>query len=138
MALNPNHTFEEVGEVKCAIVEKNCQPARMEFLKGLLELNGFKVEVMKTPPPKAAKPAPKPVVAPTDNAEGAATSAPVEAIATVLPPDTYTVGVTDLTFNPTNAVFYRDLKTKSGKVVTPAVWKQLEEEPKEEEWYWKR
>ena len=37
MALNPNHAFEDLGEVKCAIVEKNCTPERVEFLKNILE-----------------------------------------------------------------------------------------------------
>jgi hypothetical protein len=141
MALNPNHAFEDLGEVKCAIVEKNCTPDRTEFIKKLLEHNGFNVVVVKSPPPKAAKPAPapKPVVAATTE-EGAVATPPTpptpEPPAPPPPPDTFTVGVTDLTFSPINAVFNRELKTFDGKVVTSNFWKQLESAPKEEEWYW--
>lgn len=137
MALNPNHAFEDLGEVKCSIVEKNCTPERTDFLKRLLEHNGFTVVVVKSPPPKvAAKPAPKPA---TPVAEGEAPPPPpAEPPPPPPPPDTYTVGVTDLVFNPINAVFNRDLKTFDGKVVTKDYWKQREESPKEEEWYWRK
>jgi hypothetical protein len=116
MAINKNHEFEELDGVKCAIVEKNASPERVAFLKNLLEQNRYTVVVVASPPPKAA-PAPKPV-------EGEAPTAPVEAPP---PPSTFTVGVTDVTFNPTNAIFGRLLKTKNGKVVTLAYWKQEEE-----------
>lgn len=116
MAINKNHEFEELDGVKCAIVEKNASPERVAFLKNLLEQNRYTVVIVASPPPKAA-PAPKPV-------EGDAAPAPVEAPP---PPSTFTVGVTDVTFNPTNAIFGRLLKTKSGKIVTLAYWKQEEE-----------
>ncbi len=116
MAINKNHEFEELDGVKCAIVEKNASPERVAFLKNLLEQNRYTVVVVASPPPKAA-PAPKPV-------EGEAAPAPVEAPP---PPSTFTVGVTDVTFNPTNAIFGRLLKTKNGQVVTLAYWKQEEE-----------
>ena len=116
MAINKNHEFEELEGVKCAIVEKNASPERVAFLKNLLEQNRYTVVVVASPPPKAA-PAPKPV-------EGEAAPAPVEAPP---PPSTFTVGVTDVTFNPTNAIFGRLLKTKSGQVVTLAYWKQEEQ-----------
>ena len=38
MAINQNHTFDDLDGVKCAIVEKNCKPERVEFLKKLLEI----------------------------------------------------------------------------------------------------
>lgn len=140
MALNPNHTFEDLGEVKCAIVEKNCTPERTEFIKQLLEHNGYEVVVVKSPPPKvAAKPAPKPAAPPADGAapEAVAPPPPPEP-APPPPPDTYTVGVTDLTFSPINAVFNRELKTLGGDIVTAAYWKQQEPAPKEDGWYWKK
>jgi hypothetical protein len=138
MALNPNHTFEDLGEVKCAIVEKNCTPERVDFLKKLLEHNGFTVVVVKSPPPKAAKPAPAKPAA-TVPAGDAPTPAPVvEVPAAPPPPETFTVGVTDLTFSPINAVFNRELKTFKGQVVTSSYWKQLEAAPKEDEWYWRK
>jgi len=127
MALNPNHTFEDLGDVKCAIVEKNCTPERTDFLKRLLEHNKYTVIIAKSPPPKA-KPAPKPV-------EGAEAATPVPEAPP--PPDTFTVGVTDLMFNPINAVFNRTLKTINGEIVSSNYWKQLEPVPSEE-WYWKK
>ena len=131
MALNANHAFEDLGETKCAIVEKNCTPARTEFIRSLLELNGYVVVIAKSPPPKAAaKPAPKPAA---EGAEPAPEPPPPPP-----PPDTFTVGVTDLTFNPANVIFNRNLKTADGKVVTPDYWKQKEVAVKEDEWYWAR
>lgn len=116
MAINKNHEFEELDGVKCAIVEKNASAERVAFLKNLLEQNRYTVVVTASPPPKAA-PAPKPV-------EGEAPVAPVEAPPA---PSTFTIGVTDVTFNPTNAIFGRLLKTKNGHVVTLAYWKQEEQ-----------
>jgi len=124
MALNSTHTFEEVDGIKCSIVEKLVQPARVEFLKALLELNGFTVVVAGTPPPKA-KPAPAPK-------EGEA-PAPVEPPPA---PTTFTVGVTDLTFSPMNAVFNRELKDSAGTIVTAAYWRQEEADPQKDDWYW--
>lgn len=120
MAINKNHEFEELDGIKCAIVEKNATPERVAFLKELLEYNSFKVVVATTPPPKAA-PAPKPVTT-TDG-----TAAPVAAPPPPPPPpSTFTVGVTNVAFNPTNAIYGRLLHTKNGHVVTPAYWLQKE------------
>ena len=121
MAINKNHEFEELGGVKCAIVEKNASKDRVAFLKDLLEVNHFEVVVVPSPPPKAAA-APKPV-APTDpNAQAPSQPEP----AAPLLPETFTVGVTNLAFNPTNAIFGRLLRTKDGYVVTQAYWYQKE------------
>jgi hypothetical protein len=58
MAINQNHPFEELDGVKCAVVERNVMPERVEFLRTLLEHNKFQVVVIPSPPPKAAaKPA---------------------------------------------------------------------------------
>jgi hypothetical protein len=139
MALNPNHAFEDLGDIKCSIVEKNCTPERVDFLKKLLEHNGFTVVVVKSPPPKAAaKPAPKPAAPATDGSTPAPAPPPMEEPASPPPPETFTVGVTDLTFSPTNAVYNRELKTFDGDIVTTNYWKQLEAAPKEDEWYWKK
>ena len=64
MAINKNHEFEDLGGIKCAIVEKNASKERVAFLKDLLETNLFEVVVVPSPPPKVAA-APKPA-APTD------------------------------------------------------------------------
>ncbi len=113
MALNKNHEFEELGGVKCGIVEKNVKPERVAFLKDLLEYNRFTVIAVPSPAPKAA-PAPKP-------AEGETTAVPPPPVA-----ETFTVGVTDYTFNTVNAIFGRTLKTKDGHIVTQAYWNQKE------------
>jgi hypothetical protein len=116
MAINKNHEFEDLGGVKCAIVEKNASKERVAFLKDLLETNLFEVVVVTSPPPKAAPP-PKPI-------EGEAASTSVEATADK--PETFTIGVTNLAFNPTNAIFGRLLRTKDGHIVTQAYWHQKE------------
>ena len=121
MAINKNHEFEELGGIKCAIVEKNVSPQRVEFLKNLLQFNGYEVVVAASPAPKAA-PAPKPA-APANG------EAPTEQVAPPLPPpapETFTVGVTDITFNPINAIFGRALHTPDKHVVTLAYWQQKE------------
>lgn len=131
MALNQNYTFEDLEGVKCSIIEKNCNAARVEFLKKLLEHNKFTVVVVKSPPPKTAA---KPVV--TSPAVGETTpETPVEAAPT--PPETFTVGVTDVSFNPINGVYNRQLKTEDDKFVTPKYWKQQEATSSDEVWYWK-
>src|SRR5258707_10578174 len=100
MAINQNHLFEELNGIKCAVVEKNASQARIDFLRRLLESNGYTVVVVPSPPPKAAPAAPPP------------------------PPATFTIGVTDVMFNPTNAIFGRLLKTPDGHTVTLAYWQQ--------------
>ena len=97
MAINQNHLFEELNGVKCAIVEKNVAAGRVEFLRGVLEYNGYVVVVVASP----AQPA----------------------------PETFTVGVTDVVFNPVNAIYGRLLKAPGGHVVTLAFWQQREHEP---------
>jgi hypothetical protein len=114
MAINKNHEFEELNGVKCGIVEKNASKDRADFLKQLLEFNHYEVVVAPSPPPKTAAPV-------------AATTEPgVESPAPTPLPETFTIGVTDYTFNPINAIFGRMLKTKDGHFVTLAFWKQEE------------
>lgn len=118
MAINQNHPFEELDGTRCAVVERNVKPERVEFIRYILEGNGYTVVVVPSPPPKAAL-APKP-------AEGEAT---VEAAVQPPPPDTFTVGVTDVTFNTVNAIFGRLLRSPEGRVVTMAYWQQKEDVP---------
>jgi len=125
MSLNANYIFEDLGEVKCSVIEKNCKPERVEFLKKLLEFNGFTVVIVKSPPPKTtAKPS------------AATIETPVEAIPATS--ETFTVGVTDLTFNPINGIYNRQLKTPDGHIVTPRYWKQQESISRDDVWYWKK
>jgi hypothetical protein len=142
MAINQNHLFEDLGGIKCSIVEKNASPARVGFLRRILEYNRYTVIVVPSPPPKPAAPAAVSAAAPatapvsaTDVPEGPPipppapppSAAPPPAAAPI--PETFTVGVTDTMFNPTNAIFGRLLKAPGGHVVTLAYWQQKENEP---------
>ena len=127
MAINQNHLFEELNGVKCAIVEKNASQSRVDFLKKLLELNGFEVVVIPSPPPKIAAPLPPKPVAGADGVSPETEAIPaVPAIPEPTPPESFTIGVTDVVFNPTNAIFGRLLRTADGHVVTLAYWQQKE------------
>ena len=129
MAINKNHEFEDLDSIKCAIVEKNASAERVAFLKQLLEFNKYHVVIVGSPAPKTAPAAPVAAAAST-NIEGVTSSTPPtsETIPTVpeipVAPSTYTVGVTDLTFNAINAVFGRQLKTIDGHIVTLSYWQQ--------------
>jgi hypothetical protein len=116
MAINQNHPFEELDGVKCAVVERNVMPERVEFLRTLLEHNKFQVVVIPSPPPKAA-------AKPAATAEGEPAPEPSNFQP---PPSTFTIGVTDVTFNSVNAIYGRLLRTKDGHVVTRDYWLQKE------------
>jgi hypothetical protein len=88
---------EEIGELRCRIIEGSCDNARARFLKDLLEYNGYKVVVAANPP-----------------AEEGGTGM-------------FKVGVTELLFNPVIRVYEKKLKTPDGRIVTPAIWDQREE-----------
>ena len=123
MAINKNHEFEELDGIKCGIVEKNVLPARATFLKNLLEYNHFTVVIVPSPSPKVA------VIKAPEVEEGAE---PQPEIPLPVAPETFTVGVTDYTFNTINAIFGRSLKTTNGHVVTLAYWQQREIESHDE------
>lgn len=115
MAINQNHLFEELEGIKCAIVEKNASASRVEFLRRILEYNRYTVIVVPSPPAKAVPPK---ATAPVDE-----TATASQAIVS----ETFTIGVTDVTFNPVNAVFGRLLKLPGGHTVTLAYWNQQED-----------
>ena len=99
MPLNKGkHIIAELDGVRCTVVESKSTLERVEFLKGILENNGYEVKVQQD----AAE------------AESAA--------------QTYTIGVTNLVFNPVIAVYEKKLRKKDGKMVTPAYWNQQAEE----------
>ena len=130
------HIVEEISGTRCSIVEKNVSPDRVEFLKKLLEYNGYTVVVAQTPPPPA-KPAPKPpapVVGPDGQAVPAAPLPPPPPPPPA--PNTFTVGVTHIAFHPMLAVYERSLSAPDCKVVSIAYWNQ--EPEKEGELYWQR
>jgi hypothetical protein len=131
MAINKNHEFEELDGIKCAIVEKNATKERVVFLKELLEHNRFEVVVIPSPPPKAAA-----VAKPATTTENEPPTPNPESLTPT--PETFTVGVTNLAFNPTNAIFGRLLKTKDGHVVTQLYWYQKESASHDEIPYYER
>lgn len=129
MAINKNHLFEDLDGIKCAVVETMAPKERVDFLKPLLEYNGYTVVIVPSPAPKTA---PKPATpAPVENQNTEAPTTPVA-------PATFTIGVTNVMFNATNAIFGRFLKTPGGQVVTPAYWQQKEPVPNDEKAYFER
>ena len=111
MAINKNHLFDELDGVKCAIVENNVSEDRMKFLKSLLEYNGYTVKVVAVINTKPEE----------ENQD-----------------EKFTIGVTHLAFNATNAIFGRLLKTQEGKTVTQLYWLQEEKSLKDEIPYYER
>lgn len=132
-------SVEEINGVRCAIVEKNVSPERVEFLKKLLEHNKYTVITASTPPP-LVKPAPKPT-APSNSPEGGGNTpvlVPPSGEEGGLPPapSTFTIGVTNISFHAMLLIYERSLFTPEGKIVSIAYWNQ--ETEKEGELYWQR
>jgi hypothetical protein len=102
------HLVIEIDNVSCSLVEKTVEKDRLDFLKSLLELNGYEVKVMEEPKEENSN--------------------------TI----TYTIGVTDLLFNPVIDVYKRRLRSNTGHKVTPAFWLQKSVAESEAEVnYWK-
>ena len=91
---NAKHIVGEIDGVRCTIVESGITRQRLAFLTDLLQFNNLEVKKMLIPA----------------EAEGEEPK--------------YTVGVTDLVFNPVYAIYERLLKTSEGKYVTPEYWKK--------------
>jgi hypothetical protein len=107
MALNnAKHIIGEIEGIRCTIVETGATLERAAFLSDLLRFNDLETKELK---------------------EASDTSGSEEK---------YTIGVTDLSFNPVFAVYERQLKTREGTIVTPGYWKQecVECDPR----YWMR
>jgi hypothetical protein len=166
MGLNANHTVEELGNIRCAIVEKNIPQARVDFLTPLLTGNGYKVVCVEAEAPKAkasvastaSSASTSSATAATDadaaNGKTASTSSATDAngadAVTSVTPVTepvevgevgevlYTLGVTDLLFNPINAVFGRLLRTSDGHVVTNDYWNQKDAVSRDEVPYFEK
>lgn len=103
---NAKHIIAEIEGIRCTIIEKGATLERIAFLNDLLSFNKLEVKEMKEP------------------SELPGTE------------EKYTIGVTDLVFNPVFAVYERQLKTREGEIVTPGYWNQqcIECDPR----YWMR
>ncbi|EAQ99925.1 hypothetical protein [Maribacter sp. HTCC2170] len=104
MALAGKHLFGSIGETRVTFVEKKIEENRKDFLKKLLEHNGFEVVIQE------------------------------EKRASEDVPQLYTVGVTDMVFNPTIWIFQRKLKTFDGHKVTQDYWNQKTEDTSPQYW----
>ncbi|HLN19676.1 MAG TPA: hypothetical protein VK213_01205 [Bacteroidales bacterium] len=91
---NAKHVIGEINGVRCTIIETGATRERAAFLNELLSVNNLEVLEMK------------------------------EAIKNPGDEQLYTIGVTDLVFNPVFAIYERRLKTAEGSIVTPGYWKQ--------------
>lgn len=104
MVLAGKHMFGSIEETRVTFVEKKIDENRKDFLKKLLEHNGFEVIIQE------------------------------EKRKTEEEPQLYTVAVTDMVFNPTIWVFQRKLQTFDGKKVTQDYWCQRTEEANPRYW----
>jgi hypothetical protein len=91
---NAKHIVSEIEGVRCTVVESGVSLERVAFLRDLLEYNNLEVKEMQIP---SETPGEEPK---------------------------YTIGVTNLIFNPVFAIYERLLKTREGAAVTPGYWKQ--------------
>lgn len=104
MGLSGKHTFGSIGDTRVTFVEKKVTENRKDFLKKLLEHNGFEVIIDE------------------------------EKRKTEEDPQLYTVAVTDMVFNPTIWVFQRKLKTFDGRKVNQDYWNQVSEDTNPHYW----
>ena len=104
MALVGKHMFGSIEDTRVTFVEKGVTKDRSAFLKKLLEHNGYQV-LIQADKKKAEE-----------------------------DPQLYTVGVTDMVFNPTIWVFQRKLKTFDGHKVTQDYWNQQTEDTAPQYW----
>ena len=130
------HIVKEIEGTRCTVLESGIPEERMEFLKHLMELNGYEVRVEKDPP-KVQKAIPKevPIVEPGAESNSEKNDLPKEEIKEEPLPDTYTIGVTQISFNPVIVVYQRMLRNKKGQIVTPQYYNQ--ETDDSSGWYWK-
>ncbi|RLD28780.1 MAG: hypothetical protein DRI75_05555 [Bacteroidetes bacterium] len=104
MALAGKHMFGSIEDTRVTFVEKGVDENRRDFLKKLLEYNGFEVITQE------------------DKRKTEEDS------------QLYTVAVTDMVFNPTIWVFQRKLKTFDGHRVTQDYWNQQTKKTKPQYW----
>ena len=91
---NAKHLVGEINGIRCTLIETGITIDRTAFLRDLLEFNNLEVQEMKEVP-----------ASPEEETK-------------------FTIGVTDLVFNPVFTIYECLLKTREGDFVTPAYWKQ--------------
>ena len=111
------HIVKEIDSVLCTVVETGISSERINFLKDLLEYNKFEVKIEKDVVKAKAE----------TKGEGETEAKPGTIIAPQV--ETYTIGVTDLVFNPMIAVYEQSLHTPGGGKVSPNFWNQQPETP---------
>jgi hypothetical protein len=104
MGLSGKHMFGSIEDTRVTFVEKGVSADRKDFLKKLLEFNGFEVLIQE------------------------------DKRKTEEDPQLYTIGVTDMVFNPTVWVFQRKLETFDGHKVTQGYWNQETKDTKPQYW----
>src|ERR1035437_6926671 len=98
--ISGKYDTKELNGIPCAIVETGVSPVRVDFLRRVLMHNGYEVQVTENAPPK--------------HVEGE--------LATQIHEPTFTIGVTDITFNISLALFGRHLKTLDNQILLPHYW----------------
>jgi hypothetical protein len=91
---NAKHIIGEIDGIRCTIIETGATLERVAFLSDLLSFNNLEVKELKE---VSANPDEEPK---------------------------YTLGVTNLIFNPVFAIYERQLKNREGTFVEPGYWKQ--------------
>lgn len=104
MALAGKHTFGSIEDTRVTFIEKKIDENRKDFLKKLLEHNGFEIIIQE------------------------------EKRKTEEEPQLYTVATTDMVFNPTIWVFERKLKSLDGHIVNQDYWNQVSEDTNPKYW----
>ena len=100
MALNNGkHVVAEIEGVRSTVVETGLNESRYQFLKELLQQNGYEVKIENE-----------------KTKEGT-------------PLETLILGVTDLVFNPMIRIYEQKILRPDGHPVTPAYWNQWAVDP---------
>ncbi|MCM8568383.1 hypothetical protein NE848_03280 [Gramella jeungdoensis] len=104
MAIEGRHSFGSIGDTRVTFIEKKVDESRKDFLKDLLEHNGFEVIIEEEKRKSEEE------------------------------PQLYTVAVNDMVFNPVIWIYERKLKTFDGHKVTADYWNQKSEDTPPQYW----
>lgn len=104
MSMPVKHDFGKIGDNLVTFVERAVSAKRMNFLKDLLEFNGFEVIIEE-------------LQANEESGE-----------------KNYNIAVNDLLFNPVIWVYDRKLKTRDGHIVNEDYWMQRNSDFRPQYW----